>query len=75
MPRYYFDTLDREQVTDDEGEILADDQAAKVMAAEIASELSLVRVAHIWAGEQFKIVIRDETKLVIGWLAVSAETA
>lgn len=72
MPRYFFDTLDGNTIIDDEGEMLPDDEAAKIAAAQIASELTPSRVSHIWDGEQFKVVIRDEDKLVIGYVVVMA---
>lgn len=72
MPRYFFDTLDGQKLIDDEGEMLPDDETAKIAAAQIATELTPSRVAHIWKGEHFKVVIRDEQKLVIGYVTVMA---
>lgn len=74
MRRYFFDTLNGEQIIDDEGEMLRDDDAAKRVAAQIAAELTPTRAAHLWAGKPLRVVIRDADKAVIGYVLVTARS-
>lgn len=72
MALYFFDTFGGNDVIDDEGENLADDEAAKCAASHIISELKPSRTTSIWAGVPFKVVVRDGDKAVVGCLVVSA---
>ena len=71
MPRYFFDTLDGEHVIDHDGEVLLDNESARQAAVRIVSELTPTKAPHLWAGEDFKIVLRDENG-VLGFLTVMA---
>ena len=72
MPRYYFDTLDGEAVIDQDGEVLAGRASAREIAIRIASEMTLGKAPHIWSGDPFKVVLRDEDGKTIGALTVTA---
>lgn len=72
MPRYFFDTLDGEAVIDQDGEILAGKASARETAIRIISEMTPGKAPHIWSGDPFKVVLRDEHGKTIGALTVTA---
>ena len=72
MPRYYFDTLDGEAVIDQDGEVRVCRASAREIAIRIASEMTLGKAPHIWSGDPFKVVLRDEDGKTIGALTVTA---
>jgi len=72
MPRYYFDTLDGEAVIDQDGEVLAGRASARETAIRIVSEMTPGKAPHIWSGDPFKVVLRDEDGKTIGALTVTA---
>ncbi|MGV9010707.1 DUF6894 family protein [Brevundimonas sp.] len=72
MPRYYFDTLDGEAMIDQDGEMAPDNRSARDIATKIVSEMTPGKAPHIWAGEPFKVVLRDEGGKTIGTLTVTA---
>jgi len=62
MPRYYFYVLDRNAVTDEDGEEFPDIEAAKVEAIKLASGiLAGGLVASLWQGQSWRIVVSDST--------------
>ncbi|PZN93284.1 MAG: hypothetical protein DCF30_21920 [Hyphomicrobiales bacterium] len=71
MPRYFFDTLNGEHVVDRDGEVLLDNESARQAAIRVVSELTPMKASHLWAGDDFKVVIRDENG-IIGFLTVMA---
>jgi len=71
MTRYYFDAIDGVEAIDEDGEDLPDFEAAKKLAGQIAAEMTPERTTHIWAGGQFRVVIRTDDG-VVGSIAVTA---
>lgn len=72
MPRYYFDTVDGEALIDQDGEVLSGETSAREIAIRIISELTPGKAPHIWSGDPFKVVLRDEHGKTIGALTVMA---
>lgn len=71
MTRYYFDAIDGVEAIDHEGQELPDFEAAKRIAGQIAGEMTPDRTKHIWAGGQFRVVIRTVDG-VVGSMVVTA---
>lgn len=72
MPRYFFDTQDGEAVIDQAGEVLPGDSSPREIAIRIISEMTPGKAPHIWSGDPFKVVLRDEAGKTIGALTVTA---
>lgn len=72
MPRYYFDTVDGEALIDQDGEVLSGETSAREIAIRIISELTPGKAPHIWSGDPFKVVLRDEHGKTVGALTVTA---
>jgi hypothetical protein len=72
MPRYYFDTVDGEAFIDQDGEVLSSNTSAREIAIRIISEMTPGKAPHIWAGDPFTVVLRDEDGKTIGTLTVTA---
>ena len=72
MPRYFFDTLDGEDFIDQDGEVLNGQASARETAIRIISEMTPGKAPHIWSGDPFKVVLRDEDGKTIGALTVTA---
>lgn len=65
MPRYFFDIYDGVSMLDDTGTELADRQQARIQAIEFAGEVIRDEAKHIALGEDWRIEVTDERKLVL----------
>lgn len=64
MPCYYFNQIDGEYKPDDEGTELPDLESARREAVRYAGEVLSEHPTLVWAGEDFRIEVTDEKKLL-----------
>ncbi|WP_122465668.1 DUF6894 family protein [Brevundimonas lutea] len=74
MPRYFFDLPDGSLLTDEVGEMLSDDDAARRSAQRLLSELVESR-SELWRDGRFSVEVFDADRMLVGRLVVQAETA
>ncbi len=72
MPRYYFHTDDGRSFHDEDGTVLADDQAARIEAARVLGQLVNEHPQDIWHDEPFRMTVTDEVGLVVFILDIAA---
>lgn len=60
MPRYFFSTANGHYITDDEGDLLPDDDAARAMAVDILSEILPSQRQQLSDGGQYTVVVAAE---------------
>lgn len=60
MPRYFFDIASEHALRDEEGEDLADSEAARDAAIRIAAELLPVHARQLAQTGRVAIIVRDE---------------
>lgn len=60
MPRYFFSTANGHRIKDDEGDILANDTAARHMAIEILSEVLPSQREHLGEGGRYSVIVADD---------------
>lgn len=65
MPRYFFDIASTRSVRDEDGEILADSEAARDVAIRIASELLPVQSRQLVQTGRVAVNVRDERGAII----------
>ncbi|ONF50247.1 DUF6894 family protein [Methylobacterium radiotolerans] len=65
MPRYFFNIYDGVSMLDDTGTELADWQEARIQAIEFAGAVIKDEAKHIALGEDWRIEVTDERKLVL----------
>jgi hypothetical protein len=65
MPRYFFNTANGHRIRDDEGDLLADDAAARSMAVDILSEILPSQREQLAGGGRYSVVVADETAQVL----------
>lgn len=58
MPRFYFDLIDGKNITDDQGQELRNDGAAKHVAEKLARDIYKIRPEL--RGDDFAISVRNE---------------
>ena len=71
MPKFFFDTSDGEHVIDQGEKPPIQNESTRQSAVRIVSELTPISAPHLWAGNDLRIVLRDE-KGVLGFLTVMA---
>lgn len=59
MPRYYFHTQNGDRVRDDQGEELADLNAARNEALTVLGEILRYRGAAFWTTGSFSVIVTD----------------
>lgn len=60
MPRYFFSTANGHYLIDEEGDLLADDEAACGMAVDILSEILPSQREQLRNGGRYSIFVRTE---------------
>ncbi|SEH88937.1 hypothetical protein SAMN02799636_04301 [Methylobacterium sp. 275MFSha3.1] len=65
MPRFFFNIYDGVSMLDDTGTELADWQEARIQAIELAGAVIKDEAKHIALGEDWRIEMTDERKLVL----------
>lgn len=73
MPRYFFHTEDGQCIRDDEGEILADDHAARGVALAVLGEILRYRGDEFWKTGRFAVIATGEGGRVVTVLTASAD--
>lgn len=72
MPRYFFSTANGHFINDDEGDVLADDAAARVMAVDILSEILPSQRRQLSEGGRFTIFVAGEDRSEIYEITATA---
>ena len=75
VQRYFFHTDGRGAFRDQEGTLLPNDESARVEAARVLGQLVNERPAGVWQDDEFRIVVTDETGLILFTLGVAAVVA
>lgn len=75
MPRYYFHTESGDQSLDDEGMDLPSHQTARVEAARLLGEMLKDNAHEFWAKKSLKLIVTDESGLILFALDLSAVEA
>ena len=60
MPRYFFSTANGHYINDEEGDLLADDSAARAMAVDILSEILPSQREQLCDGGRYSIFVASE---------------
>ena len=72
MRRYFFSTANGHYLKDEEGDILADDEAACGMAVDILSEILPSQRDQLSLGGQFSIFVSNESSAEIYEITATA---
>lgn len=76
MPRYFFHTENGDRVRDDQGEELADLDAARDEALTILGEILRYRGVAFWTTRSFSVIVTDaEGHVVVSITAQASDTA
>ena len=75
MPRYFFDVRDGTYYPDEIGSELPGLAAARSAAVTFAGELLRDQGDKFWAGEEWKVEVKDETGLILFTLIFMAVDA
>lgn len=65
MPRYFFDIASTRSVRDEDGEILADSEAARDVAIRIASELLPVHSRQLVRSGRVAVSVRNDEGAIV----------
>lgn len=65
MPRYFFDIASPHSVRDEDGEILADSEAARDVAIRIASELLPVHSRQLVRSGRVAVSVRNDEGAIV----------
>jgi hypothetical protein len=60
MPRYFFNVQDGQNLPDHEGTVLADADAARVMAVVTSGEMIQAHALEFWADADWRMHVTDE---------------
>ena len=72
MQRYFFHTEDGALFRDEEGTMLADNEAARIEAARVLGQLLNERPGEIWRDDQMRIIVTDDRGATLFLLDLSA---
>lgn len=76
MPRYFFHTENGDRIRDDQGEDLADVDAARDEALTILGEILRYRGASFWTTRSFSVIVTDaDDCVVVSITAKASDTA
>ena len=76
LPRYYFHTENGGRIRDDQGEELADLDAAREEAVTVLGEILRYRGSGFWATRSFSVIVTDaDGRTVVSVTAQASDTA
>jgi hypothetical protein len=75
MPRYFFHTENGQSALDQEGVVLADNDAARIEAVRVMGETLKDCATDFWAAQCLKLTVTDASGMILFVLDLSAVEA
>lgn len=75
MPRFFFHVHDGRLIRDESGTELADQEAARTAAAQLAGRLLIDKPAEFWNAGEYAVEVEDDQGRLLFSLKFSAEDA
>jgi hypothetical protein len=73
--RYFFHTDDGQSFRDEEGTLLAGDDAARIEAARVLGQMMSESPGDVWRDDQFRITVTDEYGVILFVIDLAALTS